>query len=492
MNPRLLILFLFPFQFLVAQNVCNESGNLIIYSNFEGGLISIIVDIDIPDLKIGINTYYTVDLKISGAYAKNVTGIHCINTGKKGTGSTIPKTKVAGVDNSIVKISTENYFGPCGGFEGGTACNDGYLDPAFDDLMDYFQTTAFPSSVIHSYKQQFGSFSDEQQLISEGGNCCMDDLKIIKAEAGKDKIICTGQKALLGVQDFNCSSIEQAWSPADGLDFTDRGVVNATPRKTTTYTLTLINDGTVSTDKVTVFVKEIPTMPIIYSNSPVCRGTRLQLAVKQNPNESYVWEGPDGLYSSESFIQIDATPKAAAGKYTLKVDLNGCGTVTATSQVVVKECDANEYVSVFRSEGNSRDFDVTKTGTLTSVNTNTTTTATKTTTGSSKPTATKLTTTSVANSVKQLGKSGTTSSKKYKFENSRKNGVFIVSGFDLPIDRYDNFVVQNQAGDPVKSKKLKYGQKLIIDISDRPLGKYKLIISRNDNEEVIDFILGAQ
>ena len=55
--------------------VCNTSGNLVVFSNYDGGVLNINVDADIADLRIGICTYEPVQVNISGAFAGNITQV---------------------------------------------------------------------------------------------------------------------------------------------------------------------------------------------------------------------------------------------------------------------------------------------------------------------------------------------------------------------------------------------------------------------------------
>jgi hypothetical protein len=61
--------------FLSAQSVCNQNGNLIIYSNYDGGIVTINVDQNIPNLKIGICTYEPVQVTLTGPFVGNVTQV---------------------------------------------------------------------------------------------------------------------------------------------------------------------------------------------------------------------------------------------------------------------------------------------------------------------------------------------------------------------------------------------------------------------------------
>ena len=48
-----ILLLFFGFQ-LNAQSICNPIGNLAVFSNYDGGILTINVDQNIPNLKIGI------------------------------------------------------------------------------------------------------------------------------------------------------------------------------------------------------------------------------------------------------------------------------------------------------------------------------------------------------------------------------------------------------------------------------------------------------
>ena len=72
---------LFWICFLCALNVqaqssytpnCDPNGNWLLFANYDGGNLNIVVDQNIPNLKIGICTYEPVEVNISGPFAGNV------------------------------------------------------------------------------------------------------------------------------------------------------------------------------------------------------------------------------------------------------------------------------------------------------------------------------------------------------------------------------------------------------------------------------------
>ena len=73
MKNKLIVLFILLFAWKIhAQNVCNQNGNLAVFSNYDGGILTIDVDQNIPNLVIAICTYEPVQVTITGAFAGNV------------------------------------------------------------------------------------------------------------------------------------------------------------------------------------------------------------------------------------------------------------------------------------------------------------------------------------------------------------------------------------------------------------------------------------
>ncbi len=55
--------------------ICNQNGNVVIYSNYDGGTLNINCDQNIPNLKIGICTYEPVIVNINGPFVGNITEV---------------------------------------------------------------------------------------------------------------------------------------------------------------------------------------------------------------------------------------------------------------------------------------------------------------------------------------------------------------------------------------------------------------------------------
>lgn len=56
--------------------LCNTNGNVVIFSNYDGGTLNINVDVNIPNLKIGIVSYEAVEINLSGTYVSNVVEVN--------------------------------------------------------------------------------------------------------------------------------------------------------------------------------------------------------------------------------------------------------------------------------------------------------------------------------------------------------------------------------------------------------------------------------
>jgi len=193
---RLLSFFaiIFPTLNAVAQ-LYNPAGNVVIFSNYEGGILNIDVDVNIPNLKIGVTTYEAVQINIAGAFAANVSSvIYAGYNGQNSTacgGSFFPTT-VNGVNPSNVKI----FSGSTGDIAITTHLGD--PDPATNiplincmvgasgcfantnltggvnsspQIVQFFLSEFGPGSSLRSHFTDYGCFP-LSNLISAGGNCC--------------------------------------------------------------------------------------------------------------------------------------------------------------------------------------------------------------------------------------------------------------------------------------------------------------------------------
>jgi hypothetical protein len=73
------IVSLYFLNFASAQSTftpnCDPNGNWILFANYDGGNPNIVVDQNIPNLKIGICTYEPVNVSFSGPFVNSVTEV---------------------------------------------------------------------------------------------------------------------------------------------------------------------------------------------------------------------------------------------------------------------------------------------------------------------------------------------------------------------------------------------------------------------------------
>ncbi|MBP6390420.1 MAG: hypothetical protein KA175_08220 [Flavobacteriales bacterium] len=167
-----------------AQVVCTPSGNVVLYSNYDGGPLTIHVDDSIPDLRVGVVSYEFVKITFTGPFANLVSQViyagyngsndHC------GIGSGTLVT-INGVPNAVTDIR----FAPPATFSntngnGSMVCayscdvnaNQGGCNTA-DQVAHYFLSEF--GGVLRHHRTQYGCWTGVQ-AISAGGNCCEDPL----------------------------------------------------------------------------------------------------------------------------------------------------------------------------------------------------------------------------------------------------------------------------------------------------------------------------
>lgn len=93
-----LLLFLALCSSSLLAQVCNPGGNVLIYTNYDGGDITIDIDEDIPDIRIGICSYESISIEITGDFVDNVTQVLYAGYDDDGT------TSISGVPSGITDI----------------------------------------------------------------------------------------------------------------------------------------------------------------------------------------------------------------------------------------------------------------------------------------------------------------------------------------------------------------------------------------------------
>ncbi len=333
------ILFLFT-KSISAQIICGENGNLIIYSNYDGGLVTINVDADIPDLKIGICTYEPVQVTITGPFVSNVTQV--IYAGFASTQANdncnlgdFPTT-ITGVDPGIIDIQVAPDAGldnPQGwpqiiGVAGecSSSINAGGGNTP-DQVVYYFlQATG---GVFYAHFTQYECWINQVYNVSAGGNCCVvpeTDCIPPQVDAGNNVSICSGQQVELGgspsASGGSSPNYTYSWSPAAGLSNPLAPNPQASPEFTTTYTLTVSSGETTcnSSASVTVTVGETQTLSVSSNGDLVLC-----------PNENITFTAESGFtnYQWSNNQTGESITVASAGTYSVTaLGSGGCAAVS--------------------------------------------------------------------------------------------------------------------------------------------------------------------
>jgi hypothetical protein len=205
--------------------VCNPSGNLIIFTNYDGGILNINVDVNIPNFKIGIVSYEGVTINLSGTYVSNVTGVAYagFNGSDANCGSVINTTINGAPVSATTNISLyppsplsnpNGYPSIICGYSCDITNNQGGCNTV-DQINAYF-LNYFPGSVLYAHKVQYGCWTTSQ-LVSNIGNCCLTSVGInnetrdnsisIFPNPATDKLLIESNEKITGIKCMNTLGI---------------------------------------------------------------------------------------------------------------------------------------------------------------------------------------------------------------------------------------------------------------------------------------------
>ena len=130
---------------------CSPTGNVIVFANYDGGILNINVDQNIPNLKIGVVSYEPVIVNLTGPYAANVTRIIRAgypNTGNNNCNIGVFSSAINGPDTANYSIinyppATLNNPNGYGSIICAYTCDNGTYQGGcntIDQVLDYFNT----------------------------------------------------------------------------------------------------------------------------------------------------------------------------------------------------------------------------------------------------------------------------------------------------------------------------------------------------------------
>ena len=142
--------------------------------------------------------------------------------------------------------------------------------------------------------------------------------------------ICAGSAVALTVTGAD----RYRWEPAEGLSHTQSGFVEASPRRTTTYTVTgTTQDGCVLTREVTVNVQQAPaSFAVIAAKTTLCPGE--QVVLQAEGALSYTWSGP--ALNRTQGATVTAAPEQTATYRVVAETAAGCRAEKALTLTVAE------------------------------------------------------------------------------------------------------------------------------------------------------------
>ncbi len=336
-----------------AQNpACSPNGNLLLFSNYDGGELNINIDQNIPNLKIGVCTYEPVRITISGPFASNVSqvlyaGFNSTQNNNNCNIGNFP-TSIIGVplpNQSILTVPPVTLNNP-NGFNFGIVCgyscdvntNQGGCN-TIDQIEDYFMTQL--GGTLYSLNAQYCCWlsSDIYQISQLYGSCCNisnSTITLTSAIGTDNQTVCINNPIANITYSYN-NYIPTLSGLPNGVNYTiNNGIVtiNGTPTIAGTFNYNLSipgNCGNVQTTTGTIIVNNFTGATIVAN---ACSNYTSPWGASYNQTGTYL----DTIINNngcDSIIQLNLTitglPTVAASSVSASCGLpDGTATATAT------------------------------------------------------------------------------------------------------------------------------------------------------------------
>jgi gliding motility-associated-like protein len=322
-----------------GSNNCNPNGNLIIYSNYNGGILTINVDQNIPNLKVGICTYEPIQVAFTGPFVGNITEVIYAgmnsNQNNNNCGLGNFTTSVTGVPAGIVTISPPmdppqvgytpshgNGAGPWGGLMFcGYSCDT--LSPLGgantpDEIVYYFQNATSGTLLYH--QTQYACWVNETLNVSDGGNCCIlpassNPCPPVTATSSQINVTCSGgSDGFATVVPSGGTSFTYVWSPGGGSNAT------ANDLSAGIYTCTITNEcGNSTSETVTITETNVYQLNATVIQ-PTCGENNGCISFAPTPAGTYFYSWP-----FPTNMIVDSICDLAPGSYDITINsANGC------------------------------------------------------------------------------------------------------------------------------------------------------------------------
>ena len=209
---NIIFLVLMISSFKTSAQLCNAGGNVVIFSNYDGsretaaGRLNIVIDANIPNIKIGICSYERITVNISGPFVGNVTAVRYAGYNAIGNcncywPSTPPGCAVTSTITGVGAGLISYFVYPPAPFNDPNGNNN--IDCAYQcvggnqggcntpqQVVAYFMN-AF-GGTFRSHTIQYNCWAGASYSISNAGNCCLQvlpiELSYFKAELNANKV----------------------------------------------------------------------------------------------------------------------------------------------------------------------------------------------------------------------------------------------------------------------------------------------------------------
>jgi gliding motility-associated-like protein len=169
-----------------SGDICNANGNLVVFSNYEGGTLNIVADQNIPNMVLGIVSYQAITVNITGAFVANIQEI--IFAG-------FENPLFTGVPQNIITIYSQvnnnpaiaSYLGNelqfinlslvnCITAGSSCAATDDEGGNSSPQIVQFFYSEFGPGTLLFAHFTQYQTFLPlDEYSISSGGNCCLEE-----------------------------------------------------------------------------------------------------------------------------------------------------------------------------------------------------------------------------------------------------------------------------------------------------------------------------
>lgn len=332
---------------------CDPAGNVLIFTNYDGGELNINIDADIPNLKIGICSYEPVVANIGGAFAGNVTKVmyagfnsaqnnnHCdlgVNT-----------CSINGVPASVQTIltippvTTNNPNGYNFGIICAYSCdqnnNQGGCN-TIDQVADFFNFQL--GGVRYALVVQYGCWEacNSFSVSQLAGVCCQP-----QSNSSSLAISYPGSpfcQSLTAPQSVSISGSNQgsfSASPAGLLLNPATGAITPQGSAPGTYTVTFTSPACQAVASTSVVIGNAPAAPVVAEDATYCPGEAIAPLIAQASGGGVLtwYDNPSLSNPIGSGNSLVINPGIGENTYYITETVQGCESDASSVQITIEE-----------------------------------------------------------------------------------------------------------------------------------------------------------